>query len=376
MTDRRPILFVHSSDEMYGADRMLLEVLAALPDTDRARSVVWLPTDVPHGAQPLCAVLAERGIAFEHVDLPVLRRRLLTPGGLLTLWRRRSRLRSRLAATRPEIVVLTTSAGLLAATLVPRGRARVILYLQELWSGREASVLGLLSRRVDRVVAISTASAASLPQRLRRRCVVVTNATADPGESVPIDPTPRPLNFLVASRWNAWKGHDVLLRAWALAGQPGRLVVGAGPPEVGTAVDVPGLVEELGIGDTVELVGEVSDLEVKYQQADVIVLPSIQPEPFGLVVIEAFAHGRPVVATAAGGPLETVRDGAGWLVPPGDPAALAAVLSGLDPVTVGAAGRRARERFLAEYTTERFAQNMRVAVMGVGPHDPTRGPDS
>jgi glycosyltransferase involved in cell wall biosynthesis len=58
--------------------------------------------------------------------------------------------------------------------------------------------------------------------------------------------------------------------------------------------------------------------------ADVVVSASTDPEAFGRVVTEAQAMGKPVIATDHGGARETVRQGeTGWLVPPGDPAALA-----------------------------------------------------
>ena len=64
-----------------------------------------------------------------------------------------------------------------------------------------------------------------------------------------------------------------------------------------------------------------------YMLADVVVAPSLRPEAFGRVPAEAQAMGRPAVAAAHGGALETVLDGeSGWLVPPGDADALAGAL--------------------------------------------------
>jgi glycosyltransferase involved in cell wall biosynthesis len=88
-----------------------------------------------------------------------------------------------------------------------------------------------------------------------------------------------------------------------------------------------------------------------YERAAVVAVPSHR-EGFGVVALEAMAHGRPVVASAVGGLLDIVVDGAtGLLVPPGDVAALRAALERLlaDPELrrrLGAAGReRAREQF-------------------------------
>ena len=92
--------------------------------------------------------------------------------------------------------------------------------------------------------------------------------------------------------------------------------------------------------------------------ADVVVSASTEPEGFGRVVVEAQAMGRPVIATAHGGALETVVPGeTGWLVPPADPAALAgAIAAALD--------LSPDDRFaLAERAYEHVRQNFTVARM-------------
>ncbi len=351
----RPILFVHSSDEMYGADRMLLEFIAALPDQERQAVLVWLPTDVPHGANPLCAELARRGIAYEHVDLPILRRRYLNPSGLAGMAARWRDARRRLRALDPQWLVAATSAVLpLVVGLGRRTNMPVVLHMQEIWDDREARVLGAMAHRVDHVVAISDSSLESLPGRLRERASVVPNGTPAPGEVAPLDEHSGELVFIVASRWNAWKGHEVLLKAWELAEAPGRLVILGGPPSLGQAVDVPGMVQRNRYRDTITVLGEVTDAGRQIEAADVMIVPSTNPEPFGLVTIESFARGRPVIATAAGGSGEIVTPGTGWLVPPGDAQALAEVLRGLTRAQVEQAGAHAQRRFEAQYSTHAF----------------------
>jgi glycosyltransferase involved in cell wall biosynthesis len=106
------------------------------------------------------------------------------------------------------------------------------------------------------------------------------------------------------------------------------------------------LARELGVADRVLWPGYHNDAPQVMAALDILALPSIRPEPFGMVVIEAMASGKPVVATAHGGPLESVVEGeTGLLVSPRAPAEMAAALARLADATglrmrLGAAGRK------------------------------------
>src|SRR5437899_6546040 len=85
---------------------------------------------------------------------------------------------------------------------------------------------------------------------------------------------------------------------------------------------------------------------------DLLVSPSTQPEGFGQSIVEAMLAGKPVIASAAGGPTELIEDGVtGRLVPPSDVQALTRAISDLldNPTESAAMGRRARERAVKLY---------------------------
>jgi glycosyltransferase involved in cell wall biosynthesis len=307
-------------------------------------------------------------VAVRHLDLPILRRALLRPRGLLGLAAGTLRLRRELRRSRATAVHCATSACLLAAPAARLAGIRVVsLHVQEIWTGTEAHLLRLLARFTTLRLTISRSvdTAAKL-----RRSEVVENCVPGLDELLPgDDPAGRDgaLHYVVASRWNAWKGHRTLLTAWARAGCPGRLTVLGGPPPSGERVDVAALVADL-LGPspdrtgTVEIVGEVADIGPFLDAADVLVLPSDQPEPFGLVMVEAFAHGRPVIASRAGGPLEVVTSGDdGWLYPLADADALAVLLRSLDRDQVALAATRARATFEARFTPQRY--RLRIASL-------------
>jgi phosphatidylinositol alpha-1,6-mannosyltransferase len=124
---------------------------------------------------------------------------------------------------------------------------------------------------------------------------------------------------------------------------------------------------DLGLGDTVTLLGDVSrdQLAAEYANADCFCLPSVQ-EGFGIVFLEAMAAGLPVVACRAAAVPEVVEDGeTGVLVPPRDPAALAGALAAMlaDPArarALGVAGRLHAESFTLERVAQRFLDTVRL----------------
>jgi starch synthase len=102
----------------------------------------------------------------------------------------------------------------------------------------------------------------------------------------------------------------------------------------------------------------VAEVVQLYSHASVFVCPSIY-EPFGLINLEAMACGTPVVASRVGGIPEVVVDGeTGWLVPPGDPAALAEALrvALADPARARRMGEAGRRRVEAHFSWDRIAE--------------------
>jgi glycosyltransferase involved in cell wall biosynthesis len=358
------IVFVHSSDEMYGADRMLLEFVGALGEEAREQAQVWLPTDLPHSANPLCRTLESQGVTVRHLSLPVLRRSNSTARGIAELAVGARNTVKWFREARPDVVCATTSATFLMSPAARIAKVpQVVGQVQEIWSASDSRMLAPLARSNHSLIAISHSVASSLPAFLRPRTTIVPNATAEPTHWSPIRHRDAPLSFVVASRWNGWKGHRTLLAAWSMLGDPGRLVVLGGPPPSGEVVDVPDIVARLNLAESVTVIGEVLDCDPYFQDADVIIVPSDQPEPFGLVAIESLARGRPVVGSAARGLAEIIEDGInGWLFPPGNAAALTQILQSLDHRAVIEAGRRAREAYERHYNVERFRENWQRAM--------------
>jgi len=130
--------------------------------------------------------------------------------------------------------------------------------------------------------------------------------------------------ILAAGRFVDWKGFDVLIKACAkLAGVDFRLwLAGDGPQRK----SLENLVAGLGMTSHITFWGFLDDIRPLMWEADLFVLPSKSPEPFGIVALEAMACGLPLVATKAGGVLDLVDEACGWLVKPNDPNDLAAAI--------------------------------------------------
>jgi glycosyltransferase involved in cell wall biosynthesis len=114
------------------------------------------------------------------------------------------------------------------------------------------------------------------------------------------------------------------------------------------------------LDSSVRLLGFRDDVLSLIGACDLFVLPSLA-EPFGLVLLEAMALSKPVIATNAGGPREIVADGStGLLVPPGDPLAMAHAIRSLmiDRSRMETMGKLGNERFQESFTVRQMAQGM------------------
>lgn len=165
--------------------------------------------------------------------------------------------------------------------------------------------------------------------------------------------TPREVPLLLAmGRLHPAKAHDVTLKALARIPDAHLWIAGVGPLEG----ELRKLADDLGVADRVRWLGWRDDPGALYRAADLVVFPS-RHEPLGNVVIQAWAHGAPIVAAEAVGPKALIRDGVdGLLVPVDDVETLALTVKGL------IAEPRLRQR-LARAGRERAAEFSRAAVL-------------
>ncbi|MDT0486559.1 glycosyltransferase family 4 protein [Streptomyces doebereineriae] len=233
----------------------------------------------------------------------------------------------------------------------------------------ERAVLPRVFARARRLVAVSPVSLADGHPHAVRISPGVDTDRFTPGE--PASRRPRTVVYVGRmDRSSAWKGVDVLVRAFA---HLARTVPDARLRLVGDGDALPGLralAAELGVADRLETPGALSGeaLTDAVRTAAVLALPSLtEAESFGMALVEAMACATPVVGSEVGGIPHVVDDGeTGLLVPPGDPDALAAACAKLladgDLADrIGAAGRRtAEERYAWPKLTARYLQLFRA----------------
>lgn len=185
--------------------------------------------------------------------------------------------------------------------------------------------------------------------------------------------------LLMPGRLTEWKGQCFLLDALAQVKQAAPLApwicvfAGSCPPGAPYGEKLAAHASALGLADHVRFAGHCQDMPAAMALADLVVIPSLRPEPFGRVVVEAQAMCRPVIVTAHGAALETVQQGVtGLSVTPGDVSMLAeAILAVLHAPqdSLEAMGYAARAAVLAHYTTYAMQQaTLRVYDELLGTH--------
>jgi glycosyltransferase involved in cell wall biosynthesis len=229
-------------------------------------------------------------------------------------------------------------------------------------SKRRKLLIALLGRLADAFVCVSHDSARFMERHgLRRRQIVTLWNGIDLERFCFHGPRPGGPAVTVA-RLSPEKDIANLLRAAALMARSApdfRLdIAGDGP----CRAELHRLAADLGLGERVRFLGELSDVPALLAGASLFVLPS-RTEGISLTILEAMAHGLPVVATNVGGNPEVVLDGnTGLLVPPCDPQALARGIARLwgnadDSQLMGRAARRRVEthfdirKMVASYET-------------------------
>ncbi|MBW3652089.1 MAG: glycosyltransferase [Actinobacteria bacterium] len=334
----RTVLYLHSSAGRYGADRQLA-LLATGLDPQRYRPLVVLAMD-----GELREDLQAAGVEVLVRPLAVLRRAGLSPAGLARIAAALARdagAIARLARARDVALVHSNTSVILGGAAAARiARMPHVWHVREIYAGFERfwPAFRRLLLSADALPCVSHATRAQLGATAKAHVLhdglALAPKRAERGAARDALQLPADA-FVVAilGRISSWKGQDVLIRALAEPSTSSTIALIAGDPWQGEErrlADLHALARSLGVADRVRFAGFRPDVENVYGAADVVAVPSTQPDPLPNAALEAAAAGCCVVAADHGGLPEILTDGVtGRLVAPGDAVALAAVLAQL-----------------------------------------------
>lgn len=384
---RRTVVYVQATSEVGGSEVALYNLVRHL-NPAAYRPVVVLPHAGP--LQPMLRAAGVRTVLHPMMQLRPVRDVVYQMAYLARFWPTVSRLARLLRDERADLVHTNSLYSLYGGFAARRAGLPHIWHIREMPGSLgplRALLCGLALRRSSRVVPM-TEAVGGMFRGLRQRPEQV-QAVPDGIDLDAFHPRVRgdriraaigvapgvPLVGFVA-RLDPWKGPDIFVRAAAMVAErrpETRFLVCGGelPGYQAYAATVKGLANDLGLGDRIAFTGwtfRLQDIPEVMAAIDVLVHTSVRPEPFGLVLVEAMAMQKPVVASSAGGVPEVVEpDVTGLLAEPGDaPKVAQHVLQLLaDPARAQAMGRRGRERVRRLFEVGAYAAKIEAVYAAV-----------
>lgn len=342
------IVFLHSSSELYGSDRSLLNLVRNL-DKDKFNITVILPDDGP---------LVDKINSFDNVEviineLAVLRRKNLSLSGMskyfIELMRSIKFINNLIKEKSIDIVYTNTSVIFVGGISAKICKVKSVWHIREIIKSKYerfivSKIVNIFS---DYIIANSKATAEAISKN-KDKVKVVYNAIDIEKNSdlkgidefykevaATIVRSNEKIKIGMAGRINRWKGQKLFVDMAKLVSEENDNVEFLIAGDVYKGEDyildnLKGYILESGVKDKIGLLGQVDNMSNFYKKLDIFVLPSIQPEPFGLVVIEAMNNKLPVVATNHGGPVEIIDNNIdGFLVDYKDAREMAQVVNKL-----------------------------------------------
>ena len=371
------ILVFHPSNELYGADRILVNALQSFPEEDKKTVVL-----VKDG--PLTALLQQQVTNVEvriHPEMPIIYRALFTPKGILKFlsnYRKCKVVMKQLHRERSfDLAYINTLSCSFLLPIVRALRIKAFVHVHEILE-KPALVAKVTARLCNRyantVLCVSGAveeNLIRLQPKIKAKTIRIHNGI----QPIQIESYPnkeltirKRMQFYVFGRIMPKKGQWYLLEALKLLpsayrGQAQFVLVGGTPPgQEHLSEALCAQIAENGLESTVTLKGFCNDISEEMSKADVCIVPSLMRDPFPTTVLEAMSARKPVIATNHGGAAEAIEDREnGLLVPPHAPQMLANAIAYAieNPAVIKLLGERAFETYTKRFTLEVFQKNWR-----------------
>src|SRR3989339_842681 len=380
------LLILHSSSDLYGASKILLTSLAIFKKHGHEALVVLSVKG------ELSERLAQMDVPVIYMPLGIIRRKYMTPKGLLNrVQATRQAIKSIkeiIVAEKIELVYSNTTAVLAGAFAAKQLGIKHIWHVHEIILRPYFLFRGLsysLKNYADKIIVVSKAVQDHWAKHIPNSKILlvyngidyseyVSPASAADGPRDSGEPqtaqsesaTPRRLVIGMIGRVHHWKGQDYFLQ---IAGELIKthphlqfIMVGdAFPGNEYLYENINRLKTELNLVESVKDLGYQTDIPAILQQLDIFVLPSILPDPFPTVVLEAMAAGKAIVATNHGGATEMIESGKeGLLIPWNDAKAAAEIMQPIinDAAQRKAMGVAAAKKVRAEFSLTAFEERI------------------
>jgi len=353
-----------------------MEMLKKL-DLSRYRPLIITP---PPQENTSSAPFEEMGLRVEQANMSVITSKLYDPVNFARFWpgvigdvRHIIQL---MKADHVDLVHVNAANALAGGIAAKLCKAPCVWQVHEILTPRIVGsiVNSLIALLADRIVVISQPVAKAFPTWAQRKIEVIHDGVdidkfhpAISGSRIREGlgiPSESPVIGMVG-RFVPRKGHRFFAMACAKVAkrypEAHFVMVGQTFPEYAKYLgEIQQLVGRLGLSSKMHFAFWRTDMPEVTAALDIIVLASILPEGFGLVLIEGMAMGKPVVASKVGGVTDIVTDDVGYLVPPGDDQAIASALTDLlsDREMAKRLGEAGRRRVLRHFTSERIASQM------------------
>jgi glycosyltransferase involved in cell wall biosynthesis len=371
MAKPRHVLFLQSSSELYGSGKIIQQVLLVY------RANGFIPVVLLTGPGPLAELLTAEGFEVRIKNLGILRRKYVKPSGLLNRLSKNIQAYSYLNQLHRDfdfqLVYSNTLAVVVGAWWARRRTIPHIWHIHEILLG-PSPLVKMLARMLDastsEPIVVSHAVRDHWKDKLKKaKPEVIHNGICyDPylkdfsnsKQQLGIDANR--IVITMVGRINPGKGQLFFLEMaeMLLEKYPMLYFLVVGDPFPGyesIEQEILQKIESPSLSSSVNYLGFRSDIPEILAATDVFVLPSILPDSFPTVILEAMAAGKPVVATRSGGASEMVLDAeTGLLISIGDVKKGAEALDKLIKnvnlrIEMGKAGRN---RVLHEYSLEAF----------------------
>jgi len=368
------VLFVSHSGEWGGAQKCLFLLLEAL---DRARfdPVVVVPSEGDFAEKACSLGIATHTFPFGWLAGAIGSRGAIAPRYRAGLPARIEGLVALLCQEKIDVVFTNTAVIGESAQAAARCGLPHIWYVHELLSRNPdleplidlPELYAFMDRFSNRVVAVSQAVKRELSPFVRRSKLAVIRPGLSPGTPPASGRSAAPVIGFVGV-FSRGKGvlHLVNAAPSILRHHPQARFLLLGT-DCGTLAGVRRRITALGMDSAFDILPFRNDPSDIFATIDLLVVPSLA-ESFSLVILEAMAAAKPVVATRSGGPQEIIADGrTGLLVPPGNPHALAQAVVRLldDPKTMRQMGTLGAKRLAEIFRQDSYARTFDELIAGV-----------